>query len=191
MNIKLRGKVWHIDMIVKGEPLRRSLCTSDKKIATQRANALIEAAWTGQLIKKSSTAQPTDAGGFPANAEPQPSQHEEVGEDIKLKFGTDAELHRFVALFNEITVSPSWQETDARKDHTDEFGAPILSGEMYFSRHPGPAFHSVQRLSKRSMDTMLHFVFNRNSLLEELAVSRHEKGQAECVAVLNTRRRSS
>ncbi len=60
-----------------------------------------------------------------------------------------------------------WEHTVARKDHDDEFGAHIKPREIYFKRQYGAAWDEVLKLSRRSMEMMIFWIFNGNFGLEE------------------------
>ena len=58
-----------------------------------------------------------------------------------------------------------WQGTSATKDHVDEFGDTINSGDNYYSRPLGGSVSAVLKLSRRSMETLLDCLFSTNGPL--------------------------
>jgi hypothetical protein len=62
-----------------------------------------------------------------------------------------------------------WQRRRARKDHDDALGAQIQSGEYYFTREYGVAYHEVLKLSERSMELFLTLLFLGNQHAGALA----------------------
>ena len=68
-----------------------------------------------------------------------------------------------------------WQETKARKEHSDLFGEAIRPGEYYFKRRTGHGFHDDVKLSQVSMDRFLYALFAGNAQLQYIARFLQEK----------------
>jgi len=73
---------------------------------------------------------------------------------------------RINALGNEYQP---WKVTQARKNHTDEFGQVIETGEDYYKKSSGPAFDDDVKLSKKSMDDFAYLFFLNTPSLINLA----------------------
>ena len=78
-----------------------------------------------------------------------------------------------VAMFKKLDAISEemlpWQETKARKEHSDLFGEEIHPGEYYFKRRTGHGFHDEVKLSQASMDRFLHALFAGNARLQHIA----------------------
>ena len=104
-----------------------------------------------------------------------------------LQYHTEDELSE---MFNKLDalsdrMSGAWQESRAQKEHTDIFGETVYEGQYYFKRTIGPGFHNVLKLSRVSMDRLLHAVFADNQQLQFIAEQFQEKQLEDMRAVLN------
>ena len=95
---------------------------------------------------------------------------------------TDPEYHsddELTALFKKLDAISDqmlpWQETKARKEHTDLFGEAICPGEYYFKRRTDHGFLDEVKLSRASMDRFLHALFAGNAQLQYIAEFLQEK----------------
>ena len=80
------------------------------------------------------------------------------------------EFERKLKQLNALCDSMSnWSETRAAKDHEDEFGSRITSGDMYYKRELGGGFGNNLKLSRQTMDQFLFSLFGNNELLRNLA----------------------
>lgn len=68
---------------------------------------------------------------------------------------TDEKFDEAFRLLNAFYGNWPWKTIHARKDHNDEFGDVIETGEEYFSRDIGIAWGDNLKLSIRSMDVLL------------------------------------
>ena len=84
-----------------------------------------------------------------------------------------------VAMFKKLNAISEemrpWQETKARKEHTDLFGEAICPGEYYFKRRTDHGFLDEVKLSRASMDRFLHALFAGNAQLQYIAEVLQEK----------------
>ena len=62
-----------------------------------------------------------------------------------------------------------WKVTQARKNHTDEFGQLIKSGEHYYNKSSGSAYDNVVKLSEKSMDSFAYLYFLNTPQLKDTA----------------------
>ena len=72
-----------------------------------------------------------------------------------------------------------WKVTQARKNHTDEFGQVIETGEDYYKKSSGPAFDDDVKLSKKSMDYFAYLYFLNAPSLINLADKVIKKNEEE------------
>jgi hypothetical protein len=63
----------------------------------------------------------------------------------------------------------SWDATQARKNHTDEFGHSIKPGEYYYNRSNGPGWQNVVKLSEVSMANFIYLYFLTTPKLKDKA----------------------
>ena len=81
---------------------------------------------------------------------------------------TDEQLETYVELLN--TLYPwlsEWRLVRARKNHNDEFGDSVPKDEFYYKRSHGVP-RDDQKLSRRSMDSLVLCLFNGNPGLVRL-----------------------
>ena len=62
-----------------------------------------------------------------------------------------------------------WQLTQARKNHTDEFGEIIKAGDDYYKKSSGPSYSDVVKLSRKSMNIFAFLYFLDTPGLRNLA----------------------
>lgn len=75
-------------------------------------------------------------------------------------------LNRFNAINDEWH---RWSPTTARKEHVDAFGATIKDRETYYKMELGGSVTNHEKLSRGSMETLLHLIFSGSLLLQKLA----------------------
>jgi hypothetical protein len=91
---------------------------------------------------------------------------------------------------NALTPVWQWCSTGARKDHEDIFGVEIKRGEIYFKKQVGPAFGSVEKLSRVSMEKLLYLFVDQMPMVERIAdqqIAAQEKEFREIANKLNNR----
>lgn len=94
------------------------------------------------------------------------------------EYYTDQEFFPIFSKLNALFPQTSpWEETKARKEHKDLFGEIIQPGEIYYKRQDGMAFDENTKLSRLSMERLLHALFGRNWGLNELAAVNYTAGR--------------
>ena len=88
-------------------------------------------------------------------------------------------INRLNALGSEYL---GWKFTIARKNHKDEFGIDIKSGEEYLKQSCSTDY---LKLSKQSMENLLYCIFTFNQGLEELLDGIVKKRENELIESLN------
>jgi hypothetical protein len=78
-----------------------------------------------------------------------------------------------------------WEPTKARKEHTDNFDAPIRRGETYFKKTCGVGYGDDIKLSRTSMETVLFAVIGSNPFLQMAADRLVESEARERAAAAN------
>ena len=81
-----------------------------------------------------------------------------------------------------------WKATQARKNHTDEFDEVIETGDYYYKKSSGQAFHDDVKLSKKSMGRFAYLYFVNSHGLENIAdkvIKRHEEELRKAMDGLN------
>jgi hypothetical protein len=87
-----------------------------------------------------------------------------------------SEIREQVSWLNSLdSVYSPWKETDARKQHVDEFNDIINAGDVYFNKQVGVAWDAVFKLSLKSMCTLLDCIFYMNGLLSTACKEKYEK----------------
>jgi hypothetical protein len=82
----------------------------------------------------------------------------------------DQEFGRRLQQLNALCHGLSkWTETRAAKEHQDEFGRTIASGDMYYKRELGGGFGNDLKFSRQTMDQFLFSLFASNELLQAMA----------------------
>ena len=74
-------------------------------------------------------------------------------------FESAEEFWRHLEVLNAL-MDPhfQWAQTQAAKDHVDDFGEDIRSGELYYRRPTVGSFNTHSKLSRRSMERLLYAV---------------------------------
>ena len=83
----------------------------------------------------------------------------------------DEQFSRLFAMLNALYFDTydffTWRDVVAQKEHKDEFGAVIGSGETYYKRKYGDSYDEVNKLSRKSMEHLLFLLFNGNFKLQK------------------------
>jgi len=83
----------------------------------------------------------------------------------------DEQFSKLFAMLNALYFDSSdffvWRAVVARKEHEDEFGITVRSGEKYYKQEYGSAFDEVNKLSRQSMEHLLFLLFNGNFQLQK------------------------
>lgn len=177
MPIIKRGNIYWLDFTLKGKRHRESLHTSSHGEAKKRA-AIRE-----RELRETSTMKTEIATSTPSNQATSSSSIPVADpEDKRPRFDTEEEFRTAFGLFHELTPSIPWKATTAAKDHLDDFGDYVKYGEVHYTRSYPPAFHNMERLSRRSMEAVLCTLFRNNleikSLAEHLRKARLERERA-------------
>lgn len=164
MPIIKRGNIFWLDVTLGGKRHRESLGTSNQREAKKRAAVRERELWEASAIK------PEDVAPSPDNHDvPPPLTPCAEKEGHKPRFDTEEEFKTAFGLFRELSPSIPWKATTAAKDHIDDFGGRIKRGEVHYTRSYPPAFHNVERLSRKSMEAVLCVLFRNNQEIEALA----------------------
>ena len=101
-------------------------------------------------------------------------------------FNSDDDFRLALARINALgSPYSTWNLTQARKTHTDEFGQVIETGEHYYKKSSGPAYHNEVKLSEKSMDYFAYLFFLQAPGLEKFADKVINKQQQELIDAMD------
>lgn len=169
MPIIKRGNIYWLDVTFGGKRHRESLGTSNQREAKKRAEDRETELWQAWKIRpEGATDRPDNHGN------PPPISPGIVEDDLKPRFDTEEQFKIAFDLFRELSPGVPWKATRASKDHVDDFGDKIKRGEVHYTRYYPPAFHNVERLSRKSMEAVLYVLFRNNLEIKTFAEALRE-----------------